>query len=401
MSAVGATPDWLQRVAGEAALEAGGVPADLLGNYLTLLAEAAAHGERPSASRIEAVAEWGRRAAEAGVPARACVTLYLSAARLVWAELPAVIRERDSAAVRAAADAVLHVAADAVATFTHGYAEATRLLVRLEESVRRQVIDDLLVGNADLGDLAARVEPFGIDLAARHQVALAHPDHPMHDLQSAAAALERVVHTRYGNHDVLVAAKDSVIAVIVPAGPTVTGFSRVPSSGLGAFVHTGLSDIRAQRRWRVSIGRPHAGPFGIARSYAEARDGMQLLTRDGSGRTVVTPDDLLVYRVLLRDQPAIADLISEVLGRLSDARGGAGPLVRTLSAYFAEDCVATRTAARLGLSVRATTYRLERIRKLTGYDPTDPADRYTVHTATLGAELLGWPEQPLPPSGAG
>lgn len=395
-----ATPAWLQHVADEAAREAGGIPADLLGDYLTMLADGATFGRRPETDAIDVVADLGRRAAESGIPARACVTLYLSAARLVWADLPAVIRERDSAAVRAAADAVLFVAAEAVAMFTHGYAEASRLMVRQEESIRRQVIDDLLAGSADLGDLAARVEPFGIDLAARHQVALARADHPLHDMQSAAAALERIAHTHYGGHDVLVAATDAVIAVIVPAGPTVAGFGRVPASGLGSFVHSSLSDIRAQRHWRVAVGRPHAGPFGIARSHAEARDGLALLARGGSGRTVVTPDDLLVYRVLLRDQPAIADLIEEVLGSLADARGGAGPLVRTLSAYFAEDCVATRTAARLGLSVRATTYRLERIHKLTGYDPTDPADRYAVHTATLGAELLGWPEQPLPASAA-
>ena len=57
----------------------------------------------------------------------------------------------------------------------------------------------------------------------------------------------------------------------------------------------------------------------------------------------------------------------------------------------------TATARRLHLSVRAVTYRLERVATLTGYDPTDPAQRFTVHAAVLGARLLGWPQHHLTP----
>ena len=41
------------------------------------------------------------------------------------------------------------------------------------------------------------------------------------------------------------------------------------------------------------------------------------------------------------------------------------------------------------------TYRLERVAALTGRDPTNPADRFTLNTAVLGAKLLDWPRQPL------
>ena len=53
------------------------------------------------------------------------------------------------------------------------------------------------------------------------------------------------------------------------------------------------------------------------------------------------------------------------------------------------------TARRLHLSVRAVTYRLDRVEALTGYDPTDPAQRFTIHAAVLGAKLLGWPQRGL------
>jgi DNA-binding PucR family transcriptional regulator len=106
--------------------------------------------------------------------------------------------------------------------------------------------------------------------------------------------------------------------------------------------------------------------------------------------------DVLTYRVLARDQPALVDLVHAVLSPLDRARGGAAPLVTTLQTYFECGCVATTTASTLHLSVRAVTYRLDRIRALTGFDPLDPAHRFTLQTAALGAKLLGWPARPLP-----
>jgi DNA-binding PucR family transcriptional regulator len=110
---------------------------------------------------------------------------------------------------------------------------------------------------------------------------------------------------------------------------------------------------------------------------------------------VIHAEQLLIYRVLVRDQPAITDLVQSVLGSLVNARGGAEPLLATLDAYFATGSVTTETARRLHLSVRAVTYRLDRVKALTGYDATDPAQRFTVHAAVLGARLLGWPDHDL------
>jgi len=41
------------------------------------------------------------------------------------------------------------------------------------------------------------------------------------------------------------------------------------------------------------------------------------------------------------------------------------------------------------------TYRLDRIRRLTGADLSDPAHRYMLQTATIGARLLDWPATEL------
>jgi sugar diacid utilization regulator len=396
--------EWLQRVAELASQDAHGVPSELLGAYLPMLADAATFGQFPGRDEIDAVRVQGRRAAEQGVSVGRGVDLYLSAARRVWAELPAVIRERDNKAVRAAAAAVLQVVDDAVASFADGHAEAGRELVRREETLRRELVDDLLRGDAHLSELVERAEPFGLDLTRAHQVALAQPGKRLPSITAATSALERVVLDRFGDRDVLVATKEGLVVVLALAdatGAPATSVGLATTGDLGKIVHGELSRLRRGSPWRVAVGRAHPGAYGIARSYEEAREGLTMATRMHLDRPIVETRDLLTYRVLARDQPALVDLVESVLDPLGKARGGAGPLVETLAAYFDCGCVATTAALRLHLSVRAVTYRLDRVKSLTGFDPLDPAHRFTLQAAVLGAKLLGWPERPLPRPASG
>jgi len=390
---------WLVEVAAGAGRDAGGVPVELLGDYLPLLADAATHGRQAKRGELDAVGLLGRRAAEQGISAGRVVQLYLSAARRLWHDLPMVVRSRDREAVRAAAAAVLQVVDDAVATLAEGYAVARRDLVRREESLRRELIDDLLRGDSDLGTLVERAEPFGLDLARVHQVALAAPSRRLPDADAAISALEAVVFDRLGDRDVLVATKDGLLVVLAPAHAGPAGRlspARDATNELGRLMHQELSRLPRGRPWRVAVGRAYAGLYGIARSYEEAREALTMAGRLHTDTPVMNAQDLLIYRVLLRDQPAIVDLVQAVLSPLSQARGGAGPLLDTLHAYFDTGAVATESAKRLHVSVRTVTYRLDRVRKLTGYDPADPTHRFTLQAAVLGAKVLNWPQEPLP-----
>jgi sugar diacid utilization regulator len=398
-AATTADDTWLVAVAEGASRDAGGVPVELLGEYLQLLADAAVHGRRAKRGELDAVGLLGRRAAEEGVSAGRVVQLYLSAARRLWQDLPTVVLSRDREAVRGAATAVLQVVDDAVATLAEGYAVARRDLVRREESLRREVIDDLLRGDSDLGTLVERAEPFGLDLARVHQVALAAPARRLPDAETAITALEAVIFDRLGDRDVLVATKDGLLVVLAPADPADAGRTSPAleaTNDLGRLIHRELSRLRRGRPWRVAVGRAHPGLYGIARSYEEAREALTMAGRLNVNTPVVTAHDLLLYRVLIRDQPAIVDLVQAVLSPLTQARGGAQPLLQTLEAYFATAAVATDTAKRLHVSVRTVTYRLERIRALTGYDIADPDHRFTLQAAVLGAKVLNWPERQLP-----
>jgi sugar diacid utilization regulator len=393
---------WLVEVAEGASRDAGGVPVELLGEYLPLLADAAIHGRRPKRSELDAVGLLGRRAAEQGISAGRLVQLYLSTARRLWQQLPMVVRSRDREAVRAAATAVFHVIDDAVATLAEGYAVARRDLIRREESLRRELIDDLLRGDSDLGTLVERAEPFGLDLARVHQVALAAPNRRLPDADAAISALEAVIFNRLGDRDVLVATKDGLLVVLAPADAAAIGRNSPAldnANDLGQLMHRELSRLPRGRPWQVAVGRAHLGLYGIARSYEEAREALTMAGRLHVDKPVVHAHELLIYRVLLRDQSAIVDLVQAVLSPLMQARGGAGPLLATLDAYFNTGGVATESAKRLHVSVRTVTYRLDRIKALSGYDTADPDHRFTLQAAVLGAKALNWPEQQLPSLG--
>ncbi len=305
--------------------------------------------------------------------------------------------------MRAAAEALLQVVDEAVASFADGHAEAGRELIRKEETLRRDLVDDLLRGDAHLSELVERAEPFGLDLTRAHQVALAQPGQRLPSIAAATTALERVVLDRFGDRDLLVATKEGLVVVIALAeatGAPDTSMGLATTGSLGKTIHSELSRLRRGSPWRVAIGRAHPGAYGIARSYEEAREGLTMAARMHLDSPIVETRDLLTYRVLARDQPALTDLVYSVLHPLRQARGGAAPLVETLAAYFDCGCVATAAAARLHLSVRAVTYRLDRVESLTGFDPLDPAHRYTLQTAVLGAKLLDWPERFIPDSAA-
>ena len=96
-----------------------------------------------------------------------------------------------------------------------------------------------------------------------------------------------------------------------------------------------------------------------------------------------------------RSRAAITDLVRTLLTPLARARGGAGPLLATLDAYYARGGVAAAAARDLHLSVRTVTYRLARIRELTGRDPARPADGLALQVAVIGARMLDWPASRL------
>ncbi|MCD0484844.1 helix-turn-helix domain-containing protein [Streptacidiphilus sp. ASG 303] len=350
------------------------VPRAYADGWTHVLAEVAATGRLLRRTEREALRDLGERAAEEGVGLKELMGLYLGVARAAWPDLSGTSARQAGEGVLAAVDA-------AVAALVEGYERAQRLAVRQEEAERREFVDDLLHGRSDLGRLSERAERFGLRLAGSHTVAVAWGPEAYDERHPLARRVERELAARFGEHQLLFAAREGRLVCVAPSGEASVPQALREAGGRGAL--------------RVAVGRAHRGPGGVVRSYEEAVGAVGLAERLRLEAPVLRAADLLVFPVLLRDRTAMADLVRTVLGPLQDARGGAGPLLETLAACAASRYVGAEAARRLGLSVRALSYRLERIRGLTGYDPDDPLQRYTLETAAMGARLLDWPARPL------
>ncbi|GAB2871977.1 PucR family transcriptional regulator [Nocardioides pacificus] len=378
----------LDAVAAAAAHDAGRIDPGLLGDFLSILEEAAASGRRLRRSELRECGERGAAAALTGVPLRALVDLYLSACWRLWEELDT---GPDAGQVRAAALAVLRASDDAVAALAEGFQLARNDLSRQQESTRHDVFDLLLAGGPSAVEATGRAADLGLDLTSPHAVLVARHDltfeHP--SLTAIPRHFETALSGRHGDTNALVATKNGMLVCIF-AAPNQASVALVGErlAAVLAAVAPSRSAGGRRRDWQAAIGRTQPGAGAIRVSYEQAGSALELADRLGLEDAVIDSSALAVYEVLLRDRAAIDELIAAVLGPLKDVPGSATTMLETLEAYFATGGAVTATAARLDLSVRAVTYRLKRIGDVLGLDPTDPAHRFTLHAAVLGARLL-------------
>jgi len=360
---------------------------DFLVDYPKLLAEVSRTGRLPRRDELDAFRALGERAAEKGLALRELVGLYLGQTRQLWGTLPGVARAATASERARTGDAILGAVEVAVSALGEGHERAQRLAVRQEEGARREFVDDLLYGRSDLGRLAERAQRFGLRLTGVHAVAVASGAEKYDDVHRTFRRIERELLGRFGTRDVLLSTKEGRLVCIASSSDrdVLDHFARLAESP-GA-------DYPAAER--VAVGREHTGAGGVVRSYEEALGALHLADQLGLDGARLSASELLVFPVLLRDREAMADLVRTVLGPLTTARGGAGPLLETLADCAAAGYVNAEAARRLGVSVRTLSYRLERIRTLTGYTPNEPLQRFTLEAAVMGARLLGWPEKEL------
>lgn len=357
------------------------VPPEFVAGFPETLADISRSCRALSRGEREGRRALGEQAADSGLGLREVTAVHLAAARRAWPQLPGVATARDAAELRRVGSAVLAALEAGVAALAEGHERAQRHAVRKAETERRAFVDDLLYGRSDPGRIAEQAEGFGLRLADRHIVVVATAPEagPYDESHPQLRRVERELAGRFGDHDALIAPKDGRLVCIAPT---------TQQHVLDAFV-------KAVAAPRTAVSRPHSGAVGVVRSYEEALSALDLADRLGLSAPVLNAADLLVFPVLMRDRAAMSDLVRTVLGPLESARGGPLPLLETISAYAAAGYVNAEAARRLDLSVRALSYRLERIAALTGFDPDDALQRYTLETAALGARLLGWPVTPL------
>ncbi|MGI5521109.1 PucR family transcriptional regulator [Micromonospora sp. CA-259024] len=333
----------------------------------------------PASTQVQAAVKLGARAADDGLKLRDLVSGLLGATTAHWSASPV---EGAATAVHARAERALDTARTLLTAAIDGYTGQTRAELARHDSERAVFVNDLLTGRADPGGLAERAHRYGIRLSATHTVLVAR----------AASLTPGITHridvalaARFGEGNTLTTLRDGDVVCISAGG--LRGVS-------AELAHLLLSELGAGT-WQIAVGRTQPGLHGLATSLDEARHTLDHAAKLGFNAPVLNAADLLVFPVLLRDRDAITDLVTTVLGPLTTARGGAEPYLETLSVLFDNQGNHTATARQMHLSVRAVTYRLDRIRDVTGYHPSEPTQRFTLQAAVLGARLLGWPSQGL------
>ncbi len=368
-----------ERVGGQAADDAR-VEAALLGEHLPAVIDAARAGRRLARADLDACRRQGAAAAEHGVALSAVLDLYLSATWRLWGDIQARAPRSSPAVVAAVAATLFRAADDAAEALAEGYEQAQRHTVRFEESLRREFVDDLLSGTAEPELLQERAARFGFNLAGSHVVAVARTDRRLVDAGPVHGRVEALVLATFGGRDIVVATKAGLLVCVFPST------ARDPATDLA---HT--LEETTEGPWRIGVGRPDAGPGGVARSYREARQALDLADRAAVAGPVARFDDLVAYRMLAADAGLAAELVESVLGPLQRARGGAQHLIETLEAHIAASGNVSATARALYLSPRAVVYRLERIAKLTGHSPQDPESRFILELAVRSRRLAVTP----------
>jgi carbohydrate diacid regulator len=130
----------------------------------------------------------------------------------------------------------------------------------------------------------------------------------------------------------------------------------------------------------VAVGRYHPGARGLERSYRDARTALSLGQRFLPRRGLYALDELgLGAWVGLVDEGTRRELAERLIAPLESS----SDLLDTLEVFFAENRARSSAAAHLAIHRNSLTYRLDRVRRLTGLDPRRFDDAVQLRLALL------------------
>jgi sugar diacid utilization regulator len=254
-----------------------------------------------------------------------------------------------------------------------------RHLAQDDARMRTNLVLDLTGdAGADPPTLFNRAQALGYDLARPHRVVLAEAhgrgddktDVFFHAVGRAARSIGVGSLLAPRLHDVIVLAD-----------------AEVPWDLLWARVATEMHGGRC----RIGVGGLVLELDGFPQSCQEAELALRVQKTAGGPEGITLFDNLGIYKILATtgDTSAMERFVTEWLGALIDYDAEHGtPLVLTLSKYL--DCGGGYDASAKALSVHRSTlkYRLQRIRKVSGYDLGLPHVQFNLQVATHAWQTL-------------
>ncbi|MCX5128596.1 CdaR family transcriptional regulator [Streptomyces sp. NBC_00347] len=336
---------------------------DLVANteaVLKLFFTTVAEGRAPTEAELAAPVAWGAERARDGVPLEAVLRVYPLGARRAW-ELAA-----------AGPDPV----ADPYALVTGLLAFLGEVMPKVAEAYLREQADldweqrehgRNLAGVLLAGRPARRAaERYGRTLAERYEVVVLRlPEAPGGATNRILRALRSELD---GNPEVLATFKGEGGVLLVPLGQPGPLGPLAPPGPDGATRRL-LARLDTAAELRCTAAAAVAEDHGsIPRAQAEASEVLSLAEDLGRPPGLYRLADLAVEYQLVQPGPA-RDALARVLAPLDDQPH----LIATLREFIAAGYRRAEAAEALTVHRNTLTYRLGRIRLLTGHDATDPA----------------------------
>lgn len=335
---------------------------DLVANteaVLKLFFTTVAEGRSPTEAELAAPVAWGAERARDGVPLEAVLRVYPLGARRAW-EL-AVAGPEPVADPYALVTGLLTFLGEVMPKVAEAYLREQADLDWEQREHGRNLAGVLLAGRP----ARRAAERYGRTLAERYEVVVLRlPEAPGGATHRILRALRSELD---GNPEVLATFKGEGGVLLVPLGPL---GPLVPpgTDGPDAATRRLLArlDTAAELRCTaaVAVAEDHAS---IPRAQAEASEVLSLAEDLGRPPGLYRLADLAVEYQLVQPGPA-RDALARVLAPLDDQPH----LIATLREFIAAGYRRAEAAEALTVHRNTLTYRLGRIRLLTGHDATDP-----------------------------
>lgn len=311
----------------------------------------------PTPDELAAFEQSGRERLHMGMPLESVLHAYRICGREAWTALCAAVLPGEEHLLAQLGARWMDVVDRTSSALARAYLAASHERLRAVDSRRRELVEALLSAD-DPAEVAA--------VSLRFSTALAPAYVPVLVAGSGAAA---------GIDALLAAAPRGSLGGHRSTGGTDRVLLLVPER---------LSTSLARAGAVVAWGRPAACGRAL---LDEVRSVEQLLTTalaEGHREGAFGPDDLLVEQLLLGNERVAEALRRRVVDVLRD-RDPAAVLVPTLREYLATGSV-PETGRRGHVHPNTVSYRLNRVRELTGLDPRVPRE------AALLVLGLGLPE---------
>ena len=301
-------------------------------------------GNKPASRKdMRAFEASGATRLEMGVPLDSVLHAYRIAGRVVWSSILAVIRpgEEHVLGVLAAGwiDHIDHLASGVA----KGYLAASHVSLRRLDARRRELLEAILAAE-NPSEVAAVSLRFSTVLASAYVPVLVAREQAVARIDTVLEAAPRgTLGGHHGEHLLLLVPEISLdVTVLHNAAGGLLAWGRPAQPG---------PKLLEEVRHLVSVLEA-----AVAEHCPEGAYG---------------PDDLLVEQLLLGNERVAAALRRRVRDVLM-SRDPAGGIVSTLRVYLETGSV-PETAKRAIVHPNTVTYRLGRVRELTGLDPRVPA----------------------------